>query len=217
MRLRSLPSALIVVAIAAFGVGGAVTTIAYGSRDLFPGLVANFGASLGAFMLALAWERDRERRQAESAAAEVDTRRVTEVRRRLAPVRAELEKNAESLIVLAHYFEAQDDEFLIFQPQLLEGGWIANAPRLSELVADYGLISDLATTYGRLEELRRRLRYRTEHLSTALDAMAAALVADLDSEIADLIERVREQIDRPDVVTHGLVHVRTGTLGAQPP
>jgi hypothetical protein len=35
-------------------------------------------------------------------------------------------------------------------PQLLEGAWNASAPRLSELIADYKLIADLATVYGRL-------------------------------------------------------------------
>jgi hypothetical protein len=42
-------------------------------------------------------------------------------------------------------------QFTITNPQLLEGAWSANAPRLSELVDDYKLIADLATTYGRIE------------------------------------------------------------------
>jgi hypothetical protein len=30
-------------------------------------------------------------------------------------------------------------------------------------VADFGLVGDLARTYGRIEELRWRLRYRSDH------------------------------------------------------
>jgi hypothetical protein len=91
-------------------------------------------------------------------------------------------------------------------PQLLEGAWTASASRLSELVADYKLIADLATAYGRIEELRWRLRYRTEHRGEWLDAMTASLVEELQPEVDDLLGRVARQIDEPSVQPLGLVH-----------
>jgi hypothetical protein len=99
-------------------------------------------------------------------------------------------------------------------PQLLEGAWTANAPRLSELVADYGLIADLATAYGRIEELRWRLRFRTEHMSTLLDDMTKPLVDELRDEVDRLLERLLLQIAQPMVQPLGLVHVKSGSLVA---
>jgi hypothetical protein len=95
--------------------------------------------------------------------------------------------------------------FAFVNPQLLEGAWTANAPRLSELVADFELVSDLATFYGRIEELRWRLRTRTEQGTTGLDKMTRPLVGELRGEVADLLVRVRAQIDKPDVQPTGLV------------
>jgi hypothetical protein len=148
-----------------------VILVQKGGGSFFPGLIACFIATLFAFVLALWWERKREQRQLTRDTTELERRHVTEVRRRFAPVRAELEKNSDSLSFLIDAYrnvshgrrETLDSKLL--HPQLLEGAWIANAPRLSELVADYDLIGDLATTYGRIEELRRRLRNR----STTID------------------------------------------------
>jgi hypothetical protein len=126
-------------------ISSAVIVRVYGRESLFPALVGNFVASLLAFTVALAWERDRERRQLEQSAAEIEDRRATEIKRRLAPVRSELEENAEQIASLAGLDQGA---FRVVHPQLLEGAWTANAPQLFELVADYDLTSDLATTYG---------------------------------------------------------------------
>lgn len=190
----------------------------YGGASFLPGLVGGFAASLAAFMLALSWERDRERLQGEREANAFEQRLTTEVRRRFASVRVELGKNAESLTALVSLIKSDPyenpAEFEYVHPQLLEGAWTANAPRLSELVADYELIADLAATYGRIEELRWRLRYRSERMSKDLDAMTVPLVAELRGEVTDLLERVGTQIDEPSVQPLGLMHVKTGTLGA---
>jgi hypothetical protein len=124
----------------------------WGSASLFPGLLGNFVAGLAAFMLALAWERDREANNAQVEAERLAEQRATEVRRRFAPVRTELEKDRESLEALASLIVSDPHKsigFTYVHPQLLEGAWNANAPRLTELVADYDLIGDLATTFGR--------------------------------------------------------------------
>lgn len=97
-------------------------------------------------------------------------------------------------------------------PLLPEGAWTANAPRLSELIANYALIADLATAYGRIEELRWRVRYRTERESPKLDPINANLVTELDSEVADLLKRVADEIENPTVQPLGLVQiVKVGT------
>jgi hypothetical protein len=207
---RSRSVALAAVLIVAAGAVAVVLVVDdYGGASFFPGLIASFIATLFAFVLALWWERKREQRVLTNEAAEMDERRVTEVRRRFAPVRAELENDAESLETLAEAFAMEDNARVVrlLHPQLLEGAWIANAPRLSELVADYDLIGDLATTYGRIEELRWRLRHRSESIDVvALDQMTAPLVEELRAEVASLRKRVGSQIEHPTVQAVGLVH-----------
>jgi hypothetical protein len=208
---------VIVVAIVACLAGVAVVVDRYGGRTLWPELVGGFLASLLAFMLALTWERERELRRATEAARTVGEQRATEIRRRLEPVRTELEKNEESLFAVQQHLEASSDrEFIISNPQLLDGAWAASASRLSELVADFKFIADLSVTYGRLEELRWRLRYRTEHHSVLLDGMTAPLVTQLRGEVEDLLKRVRRQISGPTVQTIG-VAVETNLAGSITP
>src|SRR6266540_686679 len=216
---RSASRSSMYVRLAAFAcvLGMVVVVSIWGSASLFPGLLGNFAASLAAFMLALAWERDREAARSESDAALIEQQRATEVRRRFAPARLELEKNAQSLKELGKLIVPDPYATPVFtyaHPQLLEGAWTANAPRLSELVADYDLIGDLAMTYGRIEELRWRLRHRSENMTKDLDEMTIPLITELRGEVDDLLERVGEQIDHPSVQALGLLHVKGGALGA---
>jgi hypothetical protein len=225
-RARS-SSTLIVIALFAIGVIAAVVVlIAYGGDSFLPGLIAGFLGTLLAFVLALMWERERERQELERASEELNEQRKTEVRRRFESVRAELKKNAESLRLLAKGFERKEkreaiaasvvaeDSVRSLNPQLLEGAWVASAPRLSELIADYQLIADLATTYGRIEELRWRIRYRTEQQRTSLDRPIRHLAVELRDNVDDLLERITQQIKQPSVQPRGLLHQKGGTLGA---
>jgi hypothetical protein len=94
---------------------------------------------------------------------------------------------------------------LAVNPQLLEGAWLANASRLSEILSDYELVGDLAFVYGRIEELRWRLRERTVALGVNVDiahtlaTMTVGLVRELATEVDDLLERVRRAIADPPV------------------
>jgi hypothetical protein len=101
---------------------------------------------------------------------------------------------------------------LLLNPQLLEGAWNANAPRLTELTADYKLIADIATAYGRIEELRWRLRVRTEQKEIGSDDLTSQLVEELRPEVADLLQRITHQLENPDVQPVGLTHVTSGTV-----
>jgi hypothetical protein len=209
-RFRQRPHLLLglVVLIILTGISGLLVGL-YGGGSFWPGLVSGFIATLVAFILALYLEREREQRQLSRSADELVMERATEVRRRLAPVRRELEVNKESVDFLATTYATADKDRRLptfLHPQLLEGAWAANAPRLSEIVADYGLIGDLAFSYGRIEELRWRLRYRSEHpeWSQLMDGMTVGLVTELRDEVADLLERVSGQITSPAVQPLGL-------------
>jgi hypothetical protein len=202
-RLREL---LIAATVASIIVGGVVWKL-YGGASLWPGLVTGFGGSLLAFMLALNWERERDSVRQAKATAELAEQRITEARRRFESIRAELKKNADSLDSLRGLNESLPGLFTINNPQRLEGAWTASAPRLAELIANYELVADLATVYGRLEELRWRLRYRTEHQTPVLDGMTAPLVKELRGEVADLLERIEQQLAEPSVQPLGLLHV----------
>jgi hypothetical protein len=190
-------------------IGAAVVIARYGLDSFLPGLVVDFGASLAAFLLALTWERDQELQRLERGAAEVEARNETEVRRRLTSVHAELEVNQRSLMELQLDPEpTAGRSFTFLDTELLEGAWTANAPQLSELLADFDLVGDLAITYGRLEELRWRLRARSELRTLDLDPMTAPLVDELRVEVADLLKRIDAQIEQPTVQPFGLLRPR---------
>jgi hypothetical protein len=207
------------LAFAAFAIGTILVIDNYGGLTYYPGLLSGFGASLFAFMLALRWDHERERERAQEEAHERAADRdrrdteeheqlVVEARRRLQPVRKELLRDQESVDQLMRSLPpamARDAPAMAVNPQLLEGAWAANAPRLSEILSDYELVGDLAFTYGRVEELRWRLRQRTVLLATNLDIadiiarMTLPLVRELVPEIAGLIKRVDAAINDPPV------------------
>jgi len=77
----------------------------------------------------------------------------------------------------------------------------------------------LATTYGRLEELRWRLRHRLELDTIVMDAMTGPPVGELRKEVADLRERVgaatvvvRWRTVSPRVEWGGVVQVLSSAL-----
>jgi hypothetical protein len=70
--------------------------LAYGLEEYAVQLVPGFAAALLAFVIALAWERDREARQAVEGAKRVTEEQVVEVSRRLRTVREELKVNRKS-------------------------------------------------------------------------------------------------------------------------
>ena len=126
----------------------------YGGDDFWPGLVtASSGRSsrscspLPGSGSATACDSSRRPRSSTSSG-------VTEVRRRLEPVRTSSRQCRQPRGHPEPQKAASRGTFLFANPQLLEGAWTASASRLSELIADYELIADLATAYGRIEELR---------------------------------------------------------------
>jgi hypothetical protein len=194
-------------------VGAGLAIGFYGGASVVPGFFAGFGASLLAFVLALSWERDREHVRAKRDAANLESHRVTEARRRLETIKRELETNADSLEFLERSLPSPPGTFNMLHPQLLDGAWTASAARVTELIADYDLTGGLAYTYGRIEELRWRLRYRSEHGAPAqLERMTASLVMERRTEVRDLLSRVTQQIENPDVQPVGLAHYASVTM-----
>ncbi len=124
--------------------------------------------------------------------------------------------NLDSLTFLQDKFTATNPDDLgsmeLLNPQLLEGAWNASAARITEIVADYELTGDLARSYGRIEELRWRLRYRTEHRDKQLDTMMQPLIDELHTEVAHLLEGVTRQIADPSAQPIGLVHTDAATV-----
>ncbi len=219
-RLRDRPARPFVAgAFVLFFVGLGVVVVLYAGATFWPGLVGNFGASLAAFMLALSWDHERERRRAQEAADALVEERdrglrerldqlAIEAGRRLKPIRKELGRNKKSVEDLTKSLRAamnMDLPPMAVNSELLEGAWAANAPRLSEILSDHELVGDLAATYGRIEELRWRLRQRTALLGVNLDVayaiarMTQPLVDELVGEIADVLGRVEEAIEEPPI------------------
>jgi hypothetical protein len=202
------------VAILAFLALSAVALELYGALPYLPGLAAEFGASLAAFMLALRWEGYRAAETAVRAAREADELRRTEARKRLLALEAELKRNEVSIDELAEKLpdrpRGEVHEFL--HPELLDGAWASSGERLGDLLADYDLVAHLATFYGRLEELRWRIRHRTQERDTYLDGMAKALAVEMQSEVDEARDRVSKEAKDPEVRRIGLVHVTAGTV-----
>jgi hypothetical protein len=185
----------------------------YGGPAYVPGLISGFAATLVAFVLALELETLRTRAEFARADEETNATRVTEARKRLLALRTELEKNKTSIGEiakgLASTVSMQGTVWHILHPQLLDGAWSASGERLGDLLADYELVSELSVFYGRLEELRWRIRYRTQASSDQLDGMTLALANEMATEVTDLIDRVSGEERKPGV--RGVTHI--GRIG----
>jgi hypothetical protein len=201
MSKLSRPRALIGFAAFACLVGAVLVPMFYGGEIYATELAAGFLAALLAFVLALEFEGDRERRRLRGGARRLRKEREDEVRRRFESVRQELKGNRKSIEFLKQEFAKRPpaDAMHALHPQLLDSAWSASASRLTELVADFKLTADLAVAYGRIEELRWRLRFRTAHRDTTLDEPTAALVGELLREVDGLILRVDDQVKKPDM------------------
>jgi hypothetical protein len=91
-------------------------------------------------------------------------------------------------------------------------------------MADYELTSNLASTYGRIEELRWRLRQRTatiavmagsgiaKSLVESLQSMTLPLITELQGEVTQLLEQVEQQMTNPEVQPLGLLHRDAATV-----
>jgi hypothetical protein len=179
----------------------------YPSVNFWPALATGFGASLGAFVLALEWESQRARAEARRAADEANNARTTEAEKRLRALGRELGRNQTSIIQLAEELPDRTagvvDDFLY--PELLAGAWASSGERLGDLLADYEFIADLARFYDQLEDLRWRIRHRTSRRDSYLDAMTRNLATTMKKDVSWLIHRTDEYAGDPAKVL-GVIH-----------
>jgi len=204
----------LLVAVAAFVVLTVVVLNRYGGISYWPGLATEFGASLAAFMLALEWEAHRERAALERTERTANEARHTEARKRLLALEGELKRNKVSIDTLAAQLPERPSGAVndLLHPELLDGAWTSSGERLGDLLAEYGLVGELATFYGRLEELRWRIRHRTHARDSYLDGMTKALAEEMQREVDSLLERVARQAADPEVRAVGLSHVNSATV-----
>lgn len=206
------------VGIAIYAAVSAWTIDRYGAALFWPAFVTQFGATLLAVVLAFAIENRREQRALVAADENLTQRRQAEARKRLLALGDELEKNQVSIseIVKGIEDEAPDGQFKLVHPQLLGGTWASSGERLGDLLQQYELVARLSTFYGRLEELRWRVRHRTEVMSDRMDRMTLALAKELVGEVAGLLDDVRAQEPNPVIRPVGLVHARAVGGSIQP-
>ena len=119
-RIAAVVAALLVPA-------AAIVLTLYDGELFWPGLIAEFAATLVAVVIALDLERRRERRAITRAASDERERRSTEAKKRLAALRRELEANQTSIGEIAAGLDKAALGFpLIINPQLLDRAWLAN-------------------------------------------------------------------------------------------
>jgi hypothetical protein len=227
MRKRSSVPALTAIAL-----GGAVAVALwfqfgslkhYGGAYLWPGLIANFAASLGAFLLALAWDRrvradesakeqeEFTRRRDEEAKAE-EERRKTDARRLLQLIVTELKHNRDGVKLLATEGVGAP---LLFH--IRTGAWAMAAENLGRLLSKSDLVAKTSGLYDQLSELQYRLRFVAERsgvasqlqewgeLSSAIDS-TDELAREIDEDFDDVLERLQREAQDPAVDLLGIRH-----------
>jgi hypothetical protein len=206
---RARLAALAATFLAALAVASYWIIDRYGELAYVPGFVSGLAATVIAFVLALEFEARRENRALVLAEEETNRARVTEARKRLLALRTELEKNQTSIGQIVTGLRSQAEMgggiWRILHPQLLDGAWAASGGRLGDLLADYELVSDVSIFYGRLEELRWRLRYRTQARIDDLDRMTLGLASEMKDDVVGLLKRISEEERQPGV--RGVTHI----------
>lgn len=180
----------------------------YGAVVTWPALATSFSSTCLAFLVALAWDRrqrtvaDHKEAAAEAAREEAERRseqdrRLLEAKRRFSAIALELERIEASL----RRTVAEQQRFKYFFPDLPTGSWNASSGPLGLIVANYGLMADLSTFYGQVDEMRWRLRFKAysgvddARVGPLVDALARELLADA----AQLRAEVAKQLAKPDV------------------
>lgn len=222
------PFGLLIVVIVISLVTPIASAAVYGGLETWPSMATNFSATAIAFLVALAWDRrqralaelqeaEAEKRRQELARQTEQERRRTEAQRRFSAIALELERIQASLQRTVD----EQQGYKYFFPDLPSGSWRAGGGPLGMIIATYGLMADLSTFYGHVDELRWRLRFKAQPgvdesaVSPIIDALATQMLND----VAVLLSHVRRQITDPDVQpigddSGGLVVARRQLTGA---
>jgi hypothetical protein len=196
--------AVVVVSLAA----PILAAVYYSGGQTWPGMATGFSATTLAFLIALAWDRrqralaelqeaEAERRRDEAARLAEQERRETEAKRRFSAIALELERIQSSLSRTVD----EQQRYTYFFPDLPSGSWNAASGPLGVILSNYGLMADLSTFYGHVEELRWRLRFKAQPGvdDTAVGPIIDALARQMLNDVAVLLAHVRRQVASPDV------------------
>jgi hypothetical protein len=189
-------------------VGPIITDFFYDGEFIWPLIVGTFTGAVLAFLVALAWDRPQDALQeartvaAEARAQEAELhkeqeRRTLEAKRRFSAIALELERLQASI----NRTMAEQHQFKNFFPDLATGSYRAASVPLGMIVSNYGLMADLATFYGHVEELQWRLRFKADPQVDAdgVSPLIAGLAGQMGAAVADLIKEVRRQAVNPDI------------------
>jgi hypothetical protein len=202
------PFGLLVVVVVVSIVAPVLTAVYYSGADTWLGMATNFSATTLAFLIALAWDRRQrayaelqedaaERRREEAARAAEQERRETEAKRRFSAIALELERLQASLQRTAE----EQQQYTYFFPDLPSGSWRAASGPLGVIIANYGLMADLSTFYGHVDELQWRLRFKAQPGidDAAVGPIIDALARQMLNDVSVLLAHVRRQVASPDV------------------
>jgi hypothetical protein len=189
-------------------IGPIVTDLYYNGDLLWPVVVATFTGAVLAFLVALAWDRHQDiAQEARTMAAEAraqenelrkeQERRVLEAKRRFSAIALELERLQASI----NRTMAEQHQYKNFFPDLPTGSFRAASVPLGMIVSNYGLMADLATFYGHVEELQWRLRFKADPQvdEEGVSPLIAGLAGQMGAAVEDLIKEVRRQAANPDI------------------
>jgi hypothetical protein len=223
------PSGLLAVVLIVSVAGPTLTAVFWGGSSTWPSLSTGFAATAIAFLVALAWDR-RQREAADHKEAEAEARRMqaakeaeqerreSEARRRFSAIVLELERLRSSLERTVE----EQHLYKYFFPDLPSGSWRAGSGGLGMIIENFGLMADLSTFYGHVEELQWRLRFKAEVGvdEPAVSPIIEALARQMLNDVSVLLAQVRRQVANPDVTPiqggegGGLVVARRQLTGA---
>jgi hypothetical protein len=208
---RSSPRATFLLAVMAAIVGGALSVWFFGEENYMAQLLAGFGAALAAFTVALEWEREKEKNQREAEREKEESHREAEREKeknqreaesklRLKSVLTELNVNDKGLTLLAKELarlkESSRKEWEPVLPLLSDAVWTASAPRLVQII-EPNLFSALAIFYNNVDELRFRVRQRTQARTNELDDGIEDLLKSATDTLEGLSTWVYEETRAP--------------------
>lgn len=202
------PHGLLVAVVVIAVLAPVLSAIFYGGEATWTQMATNFAGTSLAFLIALAWDR-RQRAVAEIQEAEAELRREeaarqaererreTEAQRRFSAIALELERLQASL----QRTVSEQSGYKYFFPDLPSGSWNAGRGPLGMIISNYGLMADLSTFYGQVDELQWRLRFKAQ--ADVDDAQVGpiidALALQMSNDVAVLLSHVRRQVAHPDV------------------
>jgi hypothetical protein len=202
------PAGLLLAVLVVSVAGPVLTAVFWGGDSTWPSLSSGFAATAVAFLVALAWDRraraaadhkeaEAEARRVQSAKLAEQERRASEAKRRFSAIALELERlqgGLQRTVEEQHLYK-------YFFPDLPSGSWQAGSGGLGMIIENFGLMADLSTFYGHVDELQWRLRFKAAAGvdETAVSPIIEALARQMLADIAVLLAQVRRQVANPDV------------------